>query len=81
MIATHLFARLGESTTCLASPHDLAAMASRYYHRSHRIGGFIEATFTLDESVMTAIELQDFYNMNIGRRRIKTQFHFKRLIF
>jgi hypothetical protein len=62
-----LYERLGEGTNHKAFP-DLNAIVRNYRHRSSRIGGYLDASFTLSEENLTASELEQFYNLNIGCR-------------
>ena len=67
MISLILYERLS-GTTSLATQQDLMQHARNYRHRSQRIGGYIDASFTLSEENLTASELEQFYNLNIGCR-------------
>jgi hypothetical protein len=67
-----LFSRVAQSTTGLSFLSDLGALAARYRHRSHRIGGFIEASFTLGEStILGKTILEEIYNQSVGCRIVE----------
>jgi len=63
-----LYKRLAESTAGRQELGRLGQIARNYRHKSNRIGGYIEASFTLSEENLTASELEQFYNLNIGCR-------------